>query len=112
MLTGRPASRCVHLRSHSGHNAGLGLSHAPTAPEYTVPPHLFRVLLLERLGLPLPVTKARCSGCHEPLDVQGHHLAARNMLARICREAGARVRYNVLLRDRPSFGRTVMGKAI
>ena len=48
MLTGRPASRRAHLRSHSGHNAGLALSHAPTAPEYTVPPHLFRVLLLER----------------------------------------------------------------
>ena len=113
MLTGRPASRRAHLRSHSGHNAGLALSHAPTAPEYTVPPHLFRVLLLERLGLPLPVTEARCSGCHEPLDVQGHHLAAcprtgrlkkratptERMLARICREAGARVRYNALLRD-------------
>ena len=43
MLTGRPASRRAHLRSHSGHNAGIALSHAPTAPEYTVPPHLFRV---------------------------------------------------------------------
>ena len=50
------------------------------------------------------ITEARCSGCHEPLDQQGHHLAAlaqgrgeRNvppterMLARICREAVARV---------------------
>ena len=89
------------------------LSHAPTAPEYTVPPHLFRVLLLERLALPLLVTEARCSGCHELLDLQGHHLAAcprtgrlkkratptERMLARICREAGARVRYNAFLRD-------------
>ena len=50
MLTGRPASRRAHLCSHSGHIAGVTLSHAPTAPEYTVPPHLFRVLLLERLG--------------------------------------------------------------
>ena len=102
MLTGRPASRRAHLRSHSGHNAGVVLSHAPTAPEYTVPPHLFRVLLLERLGLPLPVTEARCTGCHEPLDPRGRHLATcprtgrlrkratptERMLARICREAG------------------------
>ena len=50
---------------------------------------------------------------HEPLDLQGHHLAAcprtwrlkkratptERMLARICREAGARVRYNAFLRD-------------
>ena len=43
MLTGRPASRRAHLRSHSGQNAGIALSHAPTAPEYSVPPHLFRV---------------------------------------------------------------------
>ena len=68
--------RAAHLRSHSGHNVGIALSHAPTAPEYTVPPHLFRVLLLERLALPLPVTEARCSGCHELLDLKGHHLAA------------------------------------
>ena len=113
MLTGRPASRRVHLRSHSGHNAGTALSDAPTEPEYTVPPHLLRVLLLERLALPLPVTEARCSGRREPLDLQGHHLAAcprtgrlmkratptERMLARICREAGARVRYNAFLRD-------------
>ena len=47
-----PAScRAAHLRSHSGHNAGLGaVPTRPTAPEYTAPPHLFRVLLLERLA--------------------------------------------------------------
>ena len=73
LLIGRPASRRAHLRSHSGHNAGIALSHTPTAPEYTVPPHLLRVLLLERLAFPLPVTEARCSGCHEPFDPQGCH---------------------------------------
>ena len=105
MLIGRPASRRAHLRSHSGHNAGIALSHAPRHPS--------TVLLLERLALPLPVTEARCSGCHELLDMQGHHLAAcpmtgrlkkratptERMLARICREAAARVRYNAFLRD-------------
>ena len=78
-----------------------------------MPPHLFRVILLERLALPLPVNEARCDGCHEPLDTLGRHLAAcprtgrlrkraspiERMLARICREAGARVRFNAFLRD-------------
>ena len=82
----------------------------PTAPEDTVPPHLFRVLLLERLVLQF---QARCNRCHEPLDPQGRHLAAcprtgrlkkhasptERMLARICREAGARARYNAFLKD-------------
>ena len=76
MLTGRAASFRAHLRSHSGLNAGIVLSHAPTTPECTVPPHLFRVILLERLALPLPVNEARCDGCHEPLDTFGRHLAA------------------------------------
>ena len=49
----RPASRQAHLRSHSGRNAGVVFSHAPTAAECTVPPHLFRVLLLERFAAPL-----------------------------------------------------------
>ena len=71
MLTGRAASFRAHLRSHSGLNAGIVLSHAPTAPEFTVPPHLFRVILLERLALPLPVNEARCDGCH--LDTLGRH---------------------------------------
>ena len=47
-------SRQAHLRSHSGRNAGVVFRHAPTTVEFTVPPHLFRVLLLERLQLPLP----------------------------------------------------------
>ena len=60
MLTSRPGSRRAHLRSHCGRNAGTSLSNARTAPDYTVPHHFFRVLLLERLALPLPVTEARC----------------------------------------------------
>ena len=73
MLTGRPASRQAHLRTHSGLNAGIVFAHAPTTAECTVPPHLFRVLLLERLNLPLPITEATCNGCHEPLDPRGRH---------------------------------------
>ena len=96
------------LRSHSGRNAGAALAHAPTAPEFVIPPHLFRVMLLERLQ-PLPVDEARCSGCSAPLDPLRRHRAAcprtarlrkraaptERMQARVCREAGARVRFNV-----------------
>ena len=111
-----PSVSDSHFRevsSHSGWNAGAALAHAPTAREYTVPPHLFRVLLLERLRLPLPVTEAVCEGCHACLDVYGYHRAAcsrtgrlkkratptERTLARIFCEAGARVRYNAFLRD-------------
>ena len=114
LLSGQTAARRAHLRSHSGWNAGAALAHAPTAREYTVAPHLFRVLLLERLQLPLQVTEALCEGCHAPLDVHGRHRTAcprtgrlkkratptERTLARIFREAGARVRYNAFLRDR------------
>ena len=112
-LSGRPASCQAHLRSHSSHNAGMALSHAPTAPEFTIPPHLFQVLVLERLRLPLLLTEATCEACHEPLDALGRHRAAcpntgrlkkrampvERMMARVCREAGARVKLNARLRD-------------
>ena len=113
MLAGQSAARQAHLRSHSGHNSGCALSHAPTTPEFTIQPHLFQVLLRERLRLPLFLTESTCSGCHEPLDPLGHHRAAcshsgriqrraipiERVMARICREAGARVKFNALLRD-------------
>ena len=113
MLSGRSATCQAHLRSHSGHNSGMALSHAPTTPEYTIPAHLFRVLLLERLRLPLPLTEASCIACYELLDVWGRHRAAcphtgrlkqraapvERVLARVCREAGARVKFNAYLRD-------------
>ena len=69
LLSGQTADCRAHLRSHSGWNAGAAFAYAPTAREYTVPPHLFRVLLLERIQLPLPVTEAVCEGCHACLDV-------------------------------------------
>ena len=78
-----------------------------------MPPHLFRVFLLELLNLPLPIMEAVCNRCHEPLDAHGRHRAAwtrsgrvrkratptERMLHRICREAGARVKYNAFVRD-------------
>ena len=112
MLSCRTAARRAHLRSHSGRNAGVALAHAPTTPECTVAHLMFRVLLLERLHLPLPVTEAVCS-CGTTLDPHGKHRAAcslngwlkkratpiERMVERIFREAGARVRFNALLQD-------------
>ena len=100
------------LRSHSGPNAAAALYGAPSAPEYTTPPDRFRTLLLDRLQLPLELTHSRCE-CGAPLDAYGRHRAACNhsgrlktrsvasevALARVCREAGARVQTNVFLRN-------------
>ena len=108
MLSVRSAASRAHLRSHSGLNAGAALAFASTAPEYVIPTHFFRVLLLERLQLPLPVDEVVCSGCHAPLDPLGRHRAAcartgrlkkratpiERMLVRVRREGGARVRHN------------------
>ena len=63
--------------------------------------------------MPLPVAEASCTGCGAALDSLGRHRAScprtgrvktragpiERVLARICREAGARVRFNALLRD-------------
>ena len=71
----------------------------------------FRVLLLRRLRLPLPLSVRTCR-CGCVLDVLGHHRAAcgrsgvlgRRVFAlesavfQICRESGARVTTNVMLR--------------
>ena len=72
----------------------------------------FRTLLLVRLHLPLHMGARFCK-CGEMLDVYGHHRSACSRvgllkprgsavevcMARICREAGARVKENQLLRD-------------
>ena len=72
----RPATCREHFRSHSGHNAGAALAYVRTAPEYVIPPHLFRTLLLERLQLPLQIEETRCNGCPSPLDPLERHRAA------------------------------------
>ncbi len=75
-------------------------------------PASFRVLLLRRLRLPLPLDSVRCR-CRARLDQYGDHRAAcpragllrsrgiplERAAARVCREAGATVATNVLLRD-------------
>ena len=113
MLSGRTAARRAHLRSHSGRDAGVALSVCPTCPEFTIPSHLFRTLILERLCLPLQMTEAHCEGCHAQLDTLGRHRAScarsgrvkkratpiERIVGRIFQEAGATVRQNVFLRD-------------
>ena len=97
------------IRSQAGPGAAATLSVAPTSRETTIPSHLFRVVLLRRLRLALPVTVHSC----QPLDPCGHHRAAcaqagvlgrrgfalESIMARISREAGGRVRTNLMARD-------------
>ena len=100
------------VRSQGGVGAGLALSICPLCRVTRLEPHLFRVLLLRRLRLPLPLSGRSCR-CGQPLDSSGHHRAAcaragvlgrrgfalESVAARICREAGGRVMTNVVLRD-------------
>ena len=101
-------SHQAHLRSHSGPGASAVLCGAPTGPEFTLQPGV----VLERLRLPLQTTESRCE-CGACLDQLGRHrgacpesgrlrsraVAPESTLARICFEAGAVVRTNVMLRD-------------
>ena len=111
------AERPIWSELHRGMRPPTNLSKessvAPTAPEFVVLPHLFRVWLLERMRLLLPITEATCGGCCAPLDPRGLHRAActrpwrlkkratpvERMLARVFRESGARVRFKATLED-------------
>ena len=102
----------AYLRSHSGPGASSVLLGCPSSCEFQIQPETFRVLALERLRLPIHVTDALCE-CGAPLDHSGRHRGAcphsgrlkrramvpERTLARVCREAGALVRFNVKLRD-------------
>ena len=105
-------SECAMLRSQSGPLAGVPLSTTPSNILSRIDSHLFRVLLLRRLRLPLSLSARQCR-CGRLLDAFGHHRAAcaragvlgrrgfavESAGARICREAGGRVVANALLRD-------------
>ena len=100
------------MRSQGGIGSGMALSTCPLCRITRLEPFLFRVLLLRRLRLPLPLTGRNCR-CGQPLDSSGHHRAAcaragvlgrrgfavESVAARICREAGGRVTTNVMVRD-------------
>ena len=70
----------------------------PTHEAVSIPNAQFRILLLRRL--PLPLAPRTCS-CRGRLDAFGDHRAAcaTSAVARVCREAGARVARNVRVAD-------------
>ena len=91
------------VRSQAGPGGGVALSTCPTCRFTLLEPQVFRVLLLRRLQLPLPLTVRNCR-CGHFLDVVGHHRAAcaragvlskrgfalESVTARVCREAETR----------------------
>ena len=106
-----PASRAL-LLSQGGEAAGCAFTATPSSPDTAVPDAEYRVLLLRRLRLPLPLAPKHCA-CGGLLDDFGDHRSAcaqvgalarragllERAAARICKEAGARVATNVALRD-------------
>ena len=100
----------AHLRSQSGPGSGAALMAVPTSPPLRIDASSFRILLLRRLRAALPPTVLNCR-CHQFLDPLGDHRAAcanagvlarrsyplESAAARVCREAGARVRTNVFV---------------
>ena len=89
------------LWSQSGPLAGTPFSAAPSNWLTRIEPHLFRVLFLRRLRLPLPLSSRQCR-CGRSLDVFGHVRAAcsragvlgrrryavESVASRICCEGG------------------------
>ena len=100
------------LRSQSGPFAGMAFCAAPASFLTRIGSHLFRVLLLRRLRLPLLLSVRACL-CGRLLHPFGHHrtscsragvlgrrgFAVESAAARICREGGGRVTVNTLVRD-------------
>ena len=65
----------VQVRSQAGPGASSALTALPTSYHTRIPAHLFRVTLLRRPRLPLPLTSHRCR-CGRPIDSFGHHCAS------------------------------------
>ena len=104
-----PASRAL-LLSQAGPHAARAFTVLPTSDDVAIPDSHFRVLLLRRLRMPLPLGPRSCS-CRGALDAYGDYRAAcstsgvlasralslERAIARVCQEAGARVGRNVAL---------------
>ena len=100
------------LQSQSGPYVSRTFTTIPFGLDTTYPSNLFRVLLLRRVPLPLPLS-ARIRRCRRILDPLGDHRAAcaqagvlrgrgiplERAAARVCREAGARVTTNIRRSD-------------
>ena len=114
----RPASdaaRCALLRSQAGPSAARWLTAVPCKREFSLSPIRMQVALRRRLRWPLPGAPSKCNGlhCRGCMDRLGDHWASCNRSgkllrrsrpiertwARVFREAKARVKENVLLRD-------------
>ena len=67
------ASRAL-IRSQAGPGAGLAFSTCPTCRVTALESNVFRMILLRRLQMPLPLTVRTCR-CGRPLDAYGHHRA-------------------------------------
>ena len=80
--------------------ASRGFTTIPYTTEVTYPDHIFRILMLRRLRLPLPLTERVCR-CRRNLDhraacaragvLRSRGVPLEHAAARVCREAGARV---------------------
>ena len=68
-----PASRAV-LLSHAGPGGSRAITARPTSPELRMPSECMRVVLLQRLRLPLPHAPGQCR-CGGSLDPLGDHRA-------------------------------------
>lgn len=98
------------LLSQAGTHSAKAITTAPTGPDFEVDNPQFRVILQRRLRLPLGLAPSHCR-CGGRLDTRGDHRAAcptsghlrlragpvERALARVFREAGARVTTNVPL---------------
>ena len=106
-----PASQAL-VTSQSGPFASRAFTTIPYTNDFAYPSHLFRILLLPRLRLPLPLFARTCR-CRRTFDSLGDHRAAcaqsgvlrsrggplERAAARVCREAGARVTTHTRLAD-------------
>ena len=113
MLRDLCRSKRALLRSQSGPGASHLLTAAPTSDDCSLTPEIFQAALRRRLRWPLPLATSHCDGCSCEIDPWGDHLSAcmrsgrpklRSLrpeatVAQICREAGGRVKTNVMLRD-------------
>ena len=100
------------LRSQSGPGAGSAFTVIPTSHLFEFSAQCFKIILLRRLRLALPIFLRRCR-CAIALDSLGDHRAScpragilgnrgfalEAAATRIVREAGARVSTNIFLRD-------------
>ena len=100
-----------------GRHSGEVFAVIPTQPQLRLAPDRFLTCIRRRLWLPLGLSDSNCPGCSQSLDPQGFHLltcpisgrlGARSKplertWAQIAREAGARVRPEVLIASLNAF---------